>query len=1036
MTDTKSPISRSFLALISVCSIISTMVLPIPGGIPARTSSIDAPVLSPAAQPASTDQVQQSMVRMPVCFEENQGQFNSKVRYFARGTSGYDLFLTATDAIYVLTGRETNLERQDFGIDRFNDPARGTERESTPTKAVAVYMTLAGANPDAVSSGTQQLEHRTNYFKGEESNWRTNIPNYGQVRMSDVYEGIDTVWHGLEGGGVQYDFVVEPFADTNQIKWEVEGAKSVELDSDGNLLIKTDYGEIEQNKPFTYQETDGFRQEVESRFVVEGTEVRFYVGDYNRSKELTIDPAVNLGDLAFSTLLGGDLADGGYAIAVDGVGSVYVTSNTTSITFPTTPGAFDTTQNGQDDVLVTKLNASGSGLVYSTFLGGSGRDLSLEIAVDSSGNAYLCGTTTDAATDFPTTPGAFDTTHNGQNDVFVTKLNAIGSGLIYSTLIGGSSNDQGYGIAVDSSGNSYLSGTTTDAATDYPTTPGAFDTTHNGEDDVFVTKLNATGSALIYSTLIGGSGRDSGDEVAIDSSGNAFVTGETSDSATDYPTTPGAFDTTENGENDAFVTKLDASGSGLVYSTFLGGSGHDQAYGATVDSEGSVFVTGFTADSITDYPTTPGAFDTTHNGGLDVFATKLNASGSALMFSTFIGGSGNDQAYGSTIDSAGSVFVTGFTADSVTEYPTTPGAFDATQNGGLDVFATKLNASGSALDYSTFIGGSENDNGYGVAVDLAGNVYLTGSTDYSATAYPTTSGAYDTTQNGGYDSFVTKFGGSSARTAFDFDGDSKTDISIYRPSLGQWWLSRSTDGVIAHTFGNSSDTIVPGDYTGDGKADVAVFRPSEGAWYVLRSENSTFFSFPFGANGDVPVPGDYDGDGRADAAVFRPSNATWYIQRSSGGTTIQTYGASTDRPVPADYDGDGKADIAIYRPSLGQWWINRSTAGLIVHTFGNNADRNVPGDYTGDGKADVAIWRPSTGEWFILRSEDFSFYSFPFGSNGDIPVPGDYDGDGKTDSGVFRPANATWYLNRTTSGILIQGFGLTTDVPTPSAFIR
>jgi putative transposon-encoded protein len=276
----------------------------------------------------------------------------------------------------------------------------------------------------------------------------------------------------------------------------------------------------------------------------------------------------------------------------------------------------------------------------------------------------------------------------------------------------------------------------------------------------------------------------------------------------------------------------------------------------------------------------------------------------------------------------------------------------------------------------------------------------------------------------------------AVRAPFDFDGDERTDISVFRPSNGQWWLGRSTAGLIVHTFGNSADLPVPGDFTGDRSTDVAIFRPSNGEWFVLRSENFTFYSFPFGASGDLPVPGDYDGDGRTDAAVFRPSNATWYIQRSSGGTTIQGFGASTDRPVPADYDGDGKTDIAIYRPSLGQWWLNRSTAGVIVHTFGNSADRNVPGDYTGDGKADVAIFRPSNGEWFILRSEDFSFYSFPFGISTDLPVPGDYDGDGKFDAGIFRPSNSTWYINRSTAGILIQGFGASTDLPVPNSFVR
>ncbi len=271
---------------------------------------------------------------------------------------------------------------------------------------------------------------------------------------------------------------------------------------------------------------------------------------------------------------------------------------------------------------------------------------------------------------------------------------------------------------------------------------------------------------------------------------------------------------------------------------------------------------------------------------------------------------------------------------------------------------------------------------------------------------------------------------------FDFDGDGKTDISIFRPSNGQWWLGRSADGLIVHTFGNSSDIQTPGDFTGDGKTDVSIFRPSNGEWFILRSEDFSFYSFPFGASGDVPVPADYDGDGKTDAAVFRPSDSTWYINRSSGGTTIEGFGVSGDRPVPADYDGDGKTDIAVFRPSLGQWWLKRSLAGVIAVTFGSATDRAVPGDFTGDGKTDIAIWRPSNGEWFILRSEDYTFYSFPFGANGDAPAPGDYDGDGKTDAAVFRPSNSTWYVQRSTAGTLIQGFGLSSDVPVPNAFVR
>ena len=274
-------------------------------------------------------------------------------------------------------------------------------------------------------------------------------------------------------------------------------------------------------------------------------------------------------------------------------------------------------------------------------------------------------------------------------------------------------------------------------------------------------------------------------------------------------------------------------------------------------------------------------------------------------------------------------------------------------------------------------------------------------------------------------------------TPFDFDGDSKTDLSIFRSSVGEWWYNRSSDATVrAAQFGASTDKPVPADFTGDGKTDIAFFRPSTGEWFMLRSEDGSFLSFPFGASGDVPAVGDFDGDGKTDPTIYRPSTSEWFILKSTGGTAIVTFGASGDQPVPADFDGDGKADIAIFRPSDGSWWYVRSTDNQFrVFSFGLSTDKPVQGDYSGDGKADIAVYRPSTGEWFFQRSEDGSYYSLPFGAAGDIPAPGDYDGDGKFDTAVFRPNGSTWYVNRSTAGLLIQQFGLSTDTPVPSVFL-
>ena len=275
----------------------------------------------------------------------------------------------------------------------------------------------------------------------------------------------------------------------------------------------------------------------------------------------------------------------------------------------------------------------------------------------------------------------------------------------------------------------------------------------------------------------------------------------------------------------------------------------------------------------------------------------------------------------------------------------------------------------------------------------------------------------------------------------DFDGDTKTDISIFRPSNGEWWMQNSSNNAVsAFTFGTSSDKITPGDFTGDGKTDIAVWRPSTGEWFVLRSDDFSYFSHPFGATGDNPAPADFDGDGKTDEAVFRPSTATWYVLRSSGGTTIQQFGANGDVPIAADYDGDGKADIAIFRPLgsfAGEWWIFKSSNSQVFSThFGSQTDKPVPGDYTGDSKTDIAFWRPQTGFWFVLRSEDNSNFSIPFGTSDDVAAPGDYDGDGIYDAAVFRPSSSTWFVRRSTAGTLIQNFGISTDKPVPGAFVR
>lgn len=272
---------------------------------------------------------------------------------------------------------------------------------------------------------------------------------------------------------------------------------------------------------------------------------------------------------------------------------------------------------------------------------------------------------------------------------------------------------------------------------------------------------------------------------------------------------------------------------------------------------------------------------------------------------------------------------------------------------------------------------------------------------------------------------------SSLLARADFDGDGRTDLSVFRPSDGNWYLNRSTDGFISQNWGLSGDIPAPGDFDGDNKTDLSIFRPSTGTWWIVRSTGG-LLTLAFGSSGDIPVVGDYNDDGISDIGVFRPTTNVWYVQLTGGGTVINGFGAIGDLPVPGDYDGDGATDLAVYRPSTGQWWIARSTGGVTVAAFGLSTDKPVPADYDGDNKQDLAIWRANTGQWWIVKSTA-GLTVVTFGLSTDIPVPGDYDGDGSDDQAVYR--NGVWWVNRSTGGILTQPFGISTDIPIPAKYI-
>ena len=681
---------------------------------------------------ASRIRVAEAFGRQPLSFEANQGQVDGQVDFLARG-SGYTLFLTTREAVLLLRARAAPLDARD---------QRGGS-------AAVLRMQLSGANAQPHVAGMDALSGKVNYFIGNDPRrWRTNIPTYAKVAYQDVYAGIDLVYHGAQGR-LEYDFIVQPGADPAAIALAFQGAERLELDADGNLVVHTAAGPVRQPKPVIYQEVGGLRRDVAGGYVLKGPQqVRLHLAAYDASRPLIIDPA-----LFYSTYLGGSNDDVGFGIAVDTVGNAYVTGFTDSTNFPTTTGAFQPVFGGTFDAFVTKLNPTGSGLVYSTYLGGGGTDVSRGIAVDTLGNAYVTGAT--SSSNFPTTPGAFQTAFGGVFDAFVTKLNPTGSMLVYSTYLGGSNDDDGGGLAIDTVGNAYVTGRT--ASSNFPTTAGAFDTTFNGATDAFVAKVDATGSGLVYSTFLGGSGFENSvfsfGGIVVDASGNAYVTGGTESS--DFPTTVGAFQPASAGNEDAFVTKLNPTGSGVVYSTYLSGSSTDVGTAITVDGSGNAYVTGVTFSA--NFPTTPGAFDTTANGENDVFIAKLNATGSSLVYSTYLGGSDSEFGRSIAVDSLSNAHVTGETRS--LNFPTTPGAFQPAFGGPLgdfDAFVTKLNPTGSGLVYSSYLGGNGEDRGLGIAVDTlpSPNAYVTGLTRSSN--FPTTSGAFQPVLAGPSDAFVAK----------------------------------------------------------------------------------------------------------------------------------------------------------------------------------------------------------------------------------------------------------------------------------------
>ncbi len=640
---------------------------------------------------------------IPVFFEPNLGQAGRSAAFIARGP-----------------GYTTVLRQNGSAVYHFS--AAGHQG--------SLAIDLRGARTHPAAAGEDPLSSVTRFYRGTDPKlWRTEIPAYRNVRLRNVYPGIDMIWQS-RGPDLEYEFSVDPDADPRSIQLRFRGARRVRIDNAGNLAVETLAGELRHRRPAAWQEEEGIRRPVNARFILDHGTVKFQLGPYDRSRRLWIDPV-----LSYSSYLGGGGYDAGYAIAVDGAGQSYVTGTTASLSFPSASSGVAPSR----DAFVTKFNADGS-IAYTTILGSSGDDYGQAIALDSKGNVYVAGFT--QGSNFPATVGAWQTVSGGGEDAFVAKLDTTGH-VVFASYIGAAGTDVATGIAVDQSGSTYITGYTSSVR--FPTTPGAPQPVYSGGAfDAFLVKLNAAGSAAVYATLLGGTGNDLASAIVLDPAGNACVAGFTD--STDLPV-QAALQPAPGGGGDALIACLNPAGSAWTTVSYLGGSGRDEAYALGIDGARNLYVAGATFSQ--DFPTTWNAFATSKSGSYDAFAAKLAPGGAGLIYATLLGGSGSDAATALAVGGAGDAWVAGYTASM--NLPLA-GAWQSFPNGGLDGFAAHLSADGTTLLASSYMGGSGDDQIWGIALGPAGYLFATGST--GSTDFPVTPGAAQSTAPGGYNAFV------------------------------------------------------------------------------------------------------------------------------------------------------------------------------------------------------------------------------------------------------------------------------------------
>lgn len=880
-------------------------------------------------------------------FVQNKGQWNSQAQFLAR-LNNARAWITNNGIVYDYYTVDCPTSSEPLR-DKETLQQRIERLHNTNIKGHVVSMNFVSSSASTYVHGDRQQAAQFNYFLGSDaSKWASNVPLYGEVVQNNVYDGIDVRYY-YDGNNIRYDFHVQAGANPKNIALSFSGQNKLELGNDGELLIGTTMGEIKHHKLFAYQIINGVKKQVSCAFVIrQDGNVVLELGDYDKTLELIIDP------LIYSTYLGGtNGADTAEGLAVDGSGNAYVVSFTFSTNYPMTVGNYDNTANGLSDVVVSKFSATGS-LTYSTYIGGNNFDFARAITVDGNGNAFVTGST--MSPNYPVTAGCYDNSFNAGfgvgADAFVTKLNSSGNALSYSTFLGGDGNEEGKGIVVNANGEAYVGGTELKfGAGRHPITAGAYNVgvdNTDGFESIFVTKFNNAGTGLIYSALWGTTDTtDSFGGISLDNAGNAVVLGNTN--GKNYPVTGGVYQSSNNGGQDLFVTKLNANGTGLLLSTFVGGLRNEFATGGiAVDGSNDIYIVGTTSLDTTNtlnYPTTAGAYRTTINRPSgdnalynDIVVTKLNSTASSLLYSTFLGTDSVEQAHGMCIDGSGNVTVLGVTRDG--NYPVTATALQSAPAGfgGTAAFehvVTVLNTSGTALLYSTYLGGNGQESGPGgIWRDAAGTI--TFAMNSSSTNYPTTPGSLAPLQpGGGADAVLVRFSTVPAPIYVDKDWANQSNVNADLGAgvaiFGTTAFNTITGGVNAAQNG---DTV----YVRTGASpynaeNVNINKSIKFANHGAGSPSTTACTFSLTNNAVLLA-----GSGGVTAATINVNIgskiADGLLLVSPSGTVNLQAGTYTEQIII-----DNKSNISITGPALvggnPQTTISPSVSGAVVQSTGS-----------------------------------------------------------------------------------------------------